>query len=622
MSKITIYNFLNFIIKFLVILIWIYLYNIGSLTLNRILVFILVFCLIYGYNRFLAVINSIFLNKKVIKYIIDNKVYFNKILNILLKIFKWINPFIIFLIYTDKWLYKLNRYMTSTRFVHYNFIFYVLAKYLLMFGLLKFILYKFYSFWETIFGLTIFEILFKRMYGLILSILIFSNILNYIMNILSYNILIYILIYYVISIACIIWELLYFYYIRFYVMAKLYHLGYKTIASWIFLFDRQFVNDTKMNNLLIFRMHYSWLGHIILKLLQILVPDISQESNFQEDYISFERMSETGFMMTGRILYFKPLKNRISFSYVDILSGHYNFSIFEPTFKLYWECFKSDFNYFELFIRIREIKGRPSLFLYKRLQEIARLYDVFYQPINSLMNFYYFDMKFKEFYNDFDESERFSIKCSLNYLKQIDELRAKLLFFTIWDIEYYYSEGEYKYKYWDYWVIQEDSIMDKSIFGVNDLYDSVLFSKEPSLNDFLLRNKDDLKFYDPEYNMDYLNRLFNVLGIMVSDIPVNLKTLKENFFVSDKFNKYNERNIELLKIMYTHDFKRWEEKRCECSLFSLYEVRVNYCAEEFFQNLRKEWIATIKVEKLEERNWLLLKRTEDLMSNDKSYNCE
>jgi len=65
------------------------------------------------------------------------------------------------------------------------------------------------------------------------------------------------------------------------------------------------------------------------------VPDISQESNFQEDYISFERMSETGFMMTGRILYFKPLKNRISFSYVDILSGHYNFSIFEPTFKLY-----------------------------------------------------------------------------------------------------------------------------------------------------------------------------------------------------------------------------------------------------------------------------------------------
>jgi len=136
-------NYINYIIKILILLIWIYLFYIGSLTLNRIIIFIIVFLLIYTYSRFSLFINHIFLNEKLTKYVEDNKKIFFKILYVLLEIHRWINPFIVFLVYTDKWLYRINRYVTGTKYIHYNFIVYVLFKYIVFLGLIKFIIYKF-----------------------------------------------------------------------------------------------------------------------------------------------------------------------------------------------------------------------------------------------------------------------------------------------------------------------------------------------------------------------------------------------------------------------------------------------------------------------------------------------
>jgi hypothetical protein len=65
-------------------------------------------------------------------------------------------------------------------------------------------------------------------------------------------------------------------------------------------------------------------------------------------------------------------------------------------------------------------------------------------------------------------------------------------------------------------------------------------------------NKNILKFYDPEENMEYFNRLFNVLGIVGN---MDMK-FSDNYYVSSKFNNYNQNYVELLKIMYTYDFKR------------------------------------------------------------------
>jgi len=97
MTKLNFYEIINYIIKVLIIYVFgyilfiLYLYYVdyvGSLTLNRILIFILV------YSRGARLIFYIFSNNKTLKkYIKDNNATFYKILYVLLMI----NPFIVFL---------------------------------------------------------------------------------------------------------------------------------------------------------------------------------------------------------------------------------------------------------------------------------------------------------------------------------------------------------------------------------------------------------------------------------------------------------------------------------------------------------------------------------------------
>ena len=53
---------------------------------------------------------------------------------------------------------------------------------------------------------------------------------------------------------------------------------------------------------------------------------------------------------------------------------------------------------------------------------------------------------------------------------------------------------------------------------------------------------------------------------------------------------------------------------------SLYEVEISYKIEDYFYTLRKEWEESIKEEKLEDRNWRLLKELEKLMDKVNEYN--
>jgi len=98
--------------------------------------------------------------------------------------------------------------------------------------------------------------------------------------------------------------------------------------------------------------------------------------------------------------------------------------------------------------------------------------------------------------------------------------------------------------------------------------------------------------------MEYLNRLFNVLGI----VGIGNMEIIDNYYVSSKFNNYNKNYVELLKIMYKYDFKRWEESLCACRYLSQYEIEIAYKIEDYFYTLRKEWEDGLKIEKLEERN--------------------
>ena len=65
--------------------------------------------------------------------------------------------------------------------------------------------------------------------------------------------------------------------------------------------------------------------------------------------------------------------------------------------------------------------------------------------------------------------------------------------------------------------------------------------------------------------------------------------------------------------MYSYDFKRWEECRCECTTFSSYEVEILYKTEDYMKELRKEWEGNITEEELAERNWRLLIELEEAM---------
>jgi hypothetical protein len=84
----------------------------------------------------------------------------------------------------------------------------------------------------------------------------------------------------------------------------------------------------------------------------------------------------------------------------------------------------------------------------------------------------------------------------------------------------------------------------------------------------LYTNKNKLKFYDPEENMEYLNRLFNVLGIVnnvyIVDNEEEIERSKKNFkgtneeehyYVSTKFINYNAKYESFLTILYVYEFK-------------------------------------------------------------------
>jgi len=627
------FNLLNHILKGCIILIFIYLYYTGSITINRIIIFLIVFGFIIWYSWVTGLIVDIFNNKTIKKYVKDNCSFFFKLIVLLLNIYKWINPFIPLLTYTDKCLFKINRYITGTKLLHYNFIIYVIVKYLLMFGLVKLILYKYYKFWYHIDKLTIIDILFKRMYGLILSVLIFTDIFNklilYVSNY-GYGIWSFIIIYYIISMLCIIIELLFYYnYLEKWIINLLY---YKIVDNLVILkyimvgilyiiriCDIYLKNYTKMNIIIFLRSNYTWLGQIISSILEIISPRLSKETNYKEFFIHRAKFNETQGLMSGGIAYYIPQTKRIPFKYFNYIGSLMNIGYFDATYQLYWESFKNDWSYKSFFRSIRELKGKPSIFLYKQIKNLLILDYTQNQPINRLMDWIYFYSKSIKYSYLLGDNEKIIVNNNLQYLKKVDNLRAKLMFNIIWDIEYFYNENNKNYN-WDYWIMQYNSILEVLIFQMDYKFQLKLCP-----------NITKLEFYDPEYNMEYLNRLFNVLGIInnvyIVDNEEELERAQkgfkgiieeDNYYVSSKFNNYNAKYEALLTILYSYEFKfnRWAEPQCDCKYLSLYEVEISYKIEDYLQSLRKEWEDGLKKEKLEGRNWKLLKELEELMVND------
>ena len=136
--------------------------------------------------------------------------------------------------------------------------------------------------------------------------------------------------------------------------------------------------------------------------------------------------------------------------------------------------------------------------------------------------------------------------------------------------------------------MQENQYLDVLLFQMDDNY----YLKDGFLIKHIYLTKNILKFYDPEENMEFLNRLFDVLGIIklleLDDDVDNGVVQKIDYNVSKRFLNYNEKYTELMKIMYKYDFNRCYEIRCECEEFSAAEVEIAYKIEDYFKNLRVE----------------------------------
>jgi hypothetical protein len=389
------------------------------------------------------------------------------------------------------------------------------------------------------------------------------------------------------------------------------------IANILNILDMYIQHHVKMNYAVFYRSQLTWIGVVIGELLNILVPNVKKKTNFKVDCLSIIKANDEAesifsgpFIMSGRMLYHVPLENRIPFKYSNYIGEIVDIGVVEPIFQLYWDIYKSHFLYINFLYPICEIKGTPSIFLYKNIICLAKLLDIHNQPINRLMDWMYFDikMKEKEYYSLLTESEQIIVDKNILYFKKVDDLRAKLMFFSMWDMEYLYNGNDIKYNWgnWDYWVIEYNWMLEKLIFQMDGRYEVT------ALHPQLKKLKVELNFfYDPEENMEYFNRLFNILGII--NIQYELES-EVQYYVSEKFNNYNKKYVELLSIMYTYDFKRWEEKQCKCALSS-YEVEISYKIQDYLKNLRFEWRNSITKEKLEERNWRLLKEVEDLIVN-------
>lgn len=79
-------DFLNYAIKFILIILCVYFYATGSLSWNRLVIFIIVFLIITGYVWITQLIFDFFNNKKVQNYVKSHDKFFRKLLYILLEI--------------------------------------------------------------------------------------------------------------------------------------------------------------------------------------------------------------------------------------------------------------------------------------------------------------------------------------------------------------------------------------------------------------------------------------------------------------------------------------------------------------------------------------------------------
>jgi hypothetical protein len=168
---------LSFISQYTVASMWILLLLTGNITTDRLIRFGIILIVICMYRILHKEIYKIYLF--LIKYININEFF-------LLKIYQYKNPIILILIEIELVLFYIIRYTQLKNFqsTYITFIYHILYNISGLNGI-KIILAKVYKILLDWKKLGIYELLFKRIYGMILSILVFTNIIKLIIMFLN-----------------------------------------------------------------------------------------------------------------------------------------------------------------------------------------------------------------------------------------------------------------------------------------------------------------------------------------------------------------------------------------------------------------------------------------------------
>jgi len=179
-------------------------------------------------------------------------------------------------------------------------------------------------------------------------------------------------------------------------------------------------------------------------------------------------------------------------------------------------------------------------------------------------------------------------------------LRLKLLLFILLDINYYIGNNDFIiYKYNKFRKIYD-------IATNNGFFDYNNFKVEGQ--------KKDLKFYDPDNNMVFFNRLYMLIGIIpYTEDPLELSVCSDSIItIKDMLDNFNDSldsfcNLTLNDRGWHYFISKNEEEEV-----LLIEKEVEIWIIEFLERKKQDWAVSLDKETIEVRNWRLLNEIEEL----------
>lgn len=549
------------IFYFLVFLIYIFLINIDTIKIEKLIFFLELLLLLLLWKILIELCCYLFLdNKKFENYIRCYDNIFTYIIKILLFIQKWKNPILLLLIYLDKLLFKFIRYfiyyykiiykkdLTDTQLNKFFYIYYFIIN--IMLGPLKIFFGFFYNILRSIIEIPFSFFFIIRIIGFLFSLLILSDFLNFLCNWLGYLQL----------------------FLLIYLLLIMINMFVKYLGRDFTYVRIQYINNfIKTDYLINLRNHSTFFGFLLLTI-----------NGYKVDLIEKK--------------------------YIDVTSSYLKNQLEEGFYK-YWEYYKRN-TWFSTINIWKEIKNRPSFYLYLNLLawiNISPITKVY--ALNALTNIIYIKYKI----NSLNMELPLDLLNDLDYLYYFFLLRLKLILFMIWDIDNYIYNNNCNYYYINY-------DYDKVFKNYNIKADYVIYDFFDFNNFKIEKNKKDMPFYDLEVNIEFFNRLYILIGsvpynenpykVLVYSQPIlEIKNLAEN--IQSKLIKFNN-SISWGRGWHCHIKKKEEEEML------LIEEQVKFWIIEFLKKSKEEWKILLIKETVENRNWRLLNELESLLLERKN----